>query len=75
MNKTFLNDDELKEVTEYVVRKKQHTQLSKMGIPFEITRTGRPLVLRSKFEEILGGKAGKPQQEVNFDALRSLTNG
>ena len=46
-----------------------------MGIPFEVARTGKPLVLRSKLEEILGGNAEKPRQQVNLHALNRLTNG
>jgi len=71
----LLNDNELKEITEYTYRAKQRKQLSKMGIPFMIGPTGKPLVSRNTIEKILGVKAERPQQQVNLQALNRLTNG
>lgn len=40
----FLDDDALKQLTGYSQRKKQISQLRKMGIPFNVNAAGRPAV-------------------------------
>ena len=77
MSDTFLNEDEIWQITEYSNRKSQHKQLAKMGIPFTVTRSGKPLVLRSALERILGGGAQKDrgQANINLQALERLANG
>lgn len=46
VNRLFLNDEELIELTEYKQYRKQKEQLIKQGIPFTVSRTGKPVVLK-----------------------------
>ena len=75
MSDTFLDNDELQEITEFKYRKKQHQQLVKMGVPFKITKSGKPLVSRVIFNELMGAKKVTPTEVINLEALRSISNG
>lgn len=61
----FLTNKELCELTEYKRRPEQRRELMRLGIRFEISRTGRPLVLKETVIELL---SGKPKHEKGFVA-------
>lgn len=50
---TFLNEQELAALTGFKLKSKQVAQLKKMGVPFYVNATGRPVAVRSVVE---GGK-------------------
>ena len=76
-SRLFLSADEIKEMTEYARKAEQCRQLEHMGIPFEITRSGRPLVLREVINQRFGLTAAKGKMEacIDVDALRGELNG
>lgn len=76
-SKLFLSPDEVTEVTEYARKAEQCKQLSHMGIPFEITRSGRPLVLREVINRRFGLSASKSHTEalIDAEALKGELNG
>lgn len=73
----FLSGDEVTEVTEYSRKAEQRKQLDHMGIPYEITRSGRPLVLREVINQRFGLVASRSQSKASIDvnALRGELNG
>lgn len=74
MEPLLLTDEELEFITEYVNREKQCVELSRLGIPFKPSRSGRPLVTRSAAEKHIGGfsRAGSNYVAPDLEALRTL---
>jgi len=73
MSELFLNAKEIRELTNYQTVTHQLRILSAFGIKYQIAR-GRPIVLRSEVERILGTKSqteldGQSLTEPNWDAL------
>ncbi len=77
VSRLFLSTVEVVEVTEYSRKAEQRKQLDHMGIPYEITRSGRPLVLRELINQRFGLTATSKQAEATIDvnALRGALNG
>ena len=50
----FLAPDEVAFITEYTRPSRQRSQLARMGIPFIVSRTGKPLVSVRALEKTLG---------------------
>ncbi|MGD8914527.1 MAG: DUF4224 domain-containing protein [Candidatus Thiodiazotropha sp.] len=59
-------------MTAYQKPKAQCRQLKKMGISFEVGRTGKPKVLRDVVIKKLGGSFKRKESSVNITALQSL---
>jgi len=55
-NSLFLSHSELKDYTGYSQYKKQITHLSVVGIPFEVAKGNRPVVLRETIQKRLSEK-------------------
>lgn len=73
-----LSDVELRDLTGYKHRYKQHRSLSEMDIPFRIGRLGKPIVLRSVMLERFGGTMRPAMSfpaEPDFVALREQLGG
>ena len=73
-----LSEIDLRDLTGYKHRYKQHRSLSEMGIPFRIGRLGKPIVLRSVMLEKLGGSTRAAKSfpaEPDFVALRDQLGG
>ncbi|CAM3034219.1 DUF4224 domain-containing protein [Shewanella loihica] len=70
----LLTDDEVTMLTDYEKPKAQCRQLMKMGITFEVGRTGKPKVLRDAVKEKLGGSSFRKRKEpaVNVAALSGM---
>lgn len=76
MSDLVLTDDEVLLITEYTRKAEQCRELSRLGIPFKCTRSGRPLVLREAAARALGTTASaRVQQYVapDLDALRAVS--
>ena len=73
----LLSRTELKELTEYARPAEQRRELERMGIPFEVGRTGKPKVLRSVVEAYLGAGDIRAQKRsaVDTEALREALGG
>ena len=68
----LLTEDEVMMLTDYEKPKAQCRQLKKMGISFEVGRTGKPKVLRDAVIRKLGGNFKRKESTVNVAALQSL---
>ena len=68
----LLSEDEIAMLTDYEKPKAQCRQLSKMGIKFEVGRTGKPKVLRDAVIRKLGGNHRRKEPSVNLAALSSM---
>ena len=69
----FLTDSELVELSEYVRPKQQIGELARQGIPFRVTRTGRPKVARTAVLQMFGVKASnKTNESIDIDALNEV---
>lgn len=70
----FLTKEEVHELTGYVRSADQRKWLKTRGWKFEISRLGRPVVLRIHVEEMLSLAAKKeparPEPKLNLDAIR-----
>ena len=64
----FLTRSEIEEITERIRYKVQCKMLKEKSIPFDITPSGRPLVLRSEYER-RHGKSVRCSREPDFDAI------
>lgn len=53
----FLSDRELQELTEYQRKSDQRKELSRLGIRFKVSRSGRPLVLKETIQTMFSPKA------------------
>jgi hypothetical protein len=73
----FLLPTELRQLTEFSRRREQCQRLHEMGIPFEVGRNGRPIVLREVIQARFGAATTKTGQQTrpNLEALRELTHG
>lgn len=58
----FLTAEELEILTEYSKAALQCKELRRLGLPFEPSRTGRPIVLREVVIDRLGGSITKRKQ-------------
>ena len=67
----FLTQEELEELTGRVRKSAQVEALRTMGIMHTIRPDGRPLVLRSHIEAMMGGASDKKEKPVepNWSAL------
>lgn len=65
---TFLTTEEVKQLTGYARKTKQIQQLKKMGIPFFISATNRPIISRSVIDG--NPKNAKPQKTTWQPALK-----
>ena len=63
MSSTFLERDEVKELTGRTKVALQIAQLAKMGIPFFVNAVGRPVVTRSAIEG-RGAPVAAPQKKA-----------
>ncbi|RFA31314.1 hypothetical protein CAI21_01410 [Alkalilimnicola ehrlichii] len=71
----FLSDDELYQLT---ARKRQSAQirwLERNGVKFTLNAEGRPRILRSHIEKVLGGDARPTRTQPNVKALMDFTHG
>jgi len=70
-----LTDDEVAMLTEYTRKAEQCRELSRLGIPFKCSRTGRPLVPRDAASKALGANSGrtKPYAAPDLDALKAVS--
>lgn len=70
----FLTDEEIQRITEYRYPNQQCKELLRLGIKFERTRTGKPLVLRQVVVERFTGQIDKSERFVppDLDALREV---
>ncbi|HRQ59705.1 MAG TPA: DUF4224 domain-containing protein [Azoarcus taiwanensis] len=71
-SKLFLDDDELHDLTGYVLPSKQIAWLDDRGYPHEENAAGHPRVLRAVVIERMGGKvedASRRRQRPNIDAI------
>lgn len=70
----FLTDDEIYFMTEYQRGSQQCVELSRLGIPFKPTRSGRPLVTRTAAEKHIGGYGGGRDRFVppDLEALKAV---
>lgn len=68
----LLTEEEIVMLTDYEKPKSQRNQLQKMGIAFEVGRTGKPKVLRQVVIGRLGGSSKKKTVEVNIEALSKM---
>lgn len=73
MNNTFLTADELITLTEYKRKDDQRKELSKNGIKFQVSRSGKPLVLRAELHKHFGYEESLMSAEPDLHALRALT--
>lgn len=73
MSDTFLTPDEIFTLTEYKRKDEQRKELSKKGIKFQITRSGKPLVLREELHNHFGLKEIMLSVEPDLQALRAIT--
>ena len=73
----LLLPEELRQLTEFARRREQCNRLAEMGIPFEVGRNGRPLVLREVVNAKLGAKRSTigRKAEPDLAALRELQDG
>lgn len=62
MSSTFLEREEIKELTGRTKVALQIAQLSKMGIPFFVNAVGRPVVTRSAIEGRSAAPAATPKK-------------
>lgn len=69
----FLSKDELKQFTGYQIVSCQIRALKAFGVPFAIGIHGRPVVLKSEVERLLGssdeGHTKDHQKEPDWNAL------
>ena len=68
----FLSKEELKQLTGYQIVSCQIRALEAFGVPFKIGIHGRPIVLKSEVEKLLGSSNGSGQQQEtmpNWEAL------
>jgi len=71
----FLTPDELEELTEYSRSKQQIAELARQGIPFGITRTGKPKVVRAALLQKFGVTgAAEAVESIDIDALNEVVN-
>lgn len=77
MNDLVLTDDEVVLITEYTRKAEQCRELSRLGIPFKVSRTGRPLVAREAVRKVLGSATAHRDSYVGPDlaALEAVSNG
>jgi hypothetical protein len=68
----LLTEDEVMLLTDYKKPKAQCRKLKKMGISFEVGRTGKPKVLWDVVIKKLGGNFKRKGSSVNITALQSL---
>ncbi|MBU1363954.1 MAG: DUF4224 domain-containing protein [Gammaproteobacteria bacterium] len=71
----FLTKEEVHELTGYVRSADQCRWLKQRGWKFEVSRIGRPVVLRKHVEEMLSlpvttKEAVRPEPKLNMDAFR-----
>ncbi|MCH8207493.1 MAG: DUF4224 domain-containing protein [Nitrospinae bacterium] len=73
----LLLPEELRQLTEFARRREQRERLAEMGIPFEVGRNGRPLVLREVVQARLGATTTKIalSTKPDVEALRELQSG
>ena len=73
----LLLPEELRQLTEFARRREQCKRLAEMGIPFEVGRNGRPLVLREVVNAKLGATRATTgrKPEPDLAALRELQRG
>lgn len=76
MQLDFLTPEEIQLITEYQYANQQCKELSRLGIKFERSRTGKPLVLRQVVIAKFGGEVAVNDRRVepDLEALR-LVNG
>lgn len=67
----FLTNDEIQQITEYRRPTDQRAELMRQGYKFEVTRSGRPLVLREACYECIGTSTQRYRvsPEPNFSAI------
>lgn len=65
----LLTEDEVVMLTDYEKPRAQCRQLTKMGIMFEVGRTGKPKVLRDVVMTKLGGSLKRKEPAVDVAAL------
>lgn len=68
----ILSEDEVISLTDYKKPKAQCRQLQRMGIAFELGRTGKPKVLRDAVSRRLGGGNNRSTSKINTQALSRL---
>lgn len=68
----FLDDDDIKTLTGFSIKKKQVEQLRKMGIPFFLNGCGKPVVARSAIDG--GVNTGKSKTGWTPSILKSHGN-
>lgn len=67
----FLTDTEVAELTGLTRQSAQCHWLERHGIRHLVNAEGKPRVLRSHLERIMGGPAQKAKTQPNFDALKA----
>lgn len=70
MSTTFLDCDEVIELTGRIIKSKQIEALRKMGLPFFVNATGRPIVARCVIEGRMGAAMPAPKAKWVPDVLR-----
>ena len=70
----FLTTEEIQLITEYCYPGQQCKELSRLGIKFERTRSGKPLVLRQVLIAKFGGSMATNDRYIEPDlgALRQI---
>lgn len=73
----FLTSDDIEELTGYKNHAKQISWLARNGIKFLISGDGKPKVLQSQIELLIGGTSAPSRRktEPNFERLERLANG
>jgi hypothetical protein len=71
MSNTFLNRDEMKDLTGRSYVRLQIAALTKMGIPFFVNDVGRPVVARSAVEGRAAAPAPAPKKKWSSNALKA----
>ena len=71
----LLTDDEIILITEYSRKADQCRELCRLGIPYQRSRTGKPLVLReAAAKRIGGGRVGSERFIApDLEALRAVS--
>lgn len=77
MSGLLLTSEELAEITAYQRPKQQIAELSRQGIPFRVSRIGKPIVARETVLQILGAKrSGDYEPGIDLEALNeAIGNG
>lgn len=68
----FLTPEEIEQLTGYLIHAKQIEWLRNRAWKFEISRTGRPIVLRSYAESKLSDEAKQQEWRPNVASLRKV---